>query len=117
MISIRPPPPPRRSASPSLWSWSCWWKNPSDCDARSDIPISARAAGSQAPALPPVSACFRGQHEHLAGIDPIRISDQVAVRFVEDGVADAFTVGEMADAPEAVAAGDGHGRGLGDGPG
>src|SRR5882757_5603467 len=114
MISTRPPPPPRRSASPSLWSWCCWWNDRSDCDARSDVAISMRSAGSQAPALPPVSARFRGQHEDLAGIDPIWISDQVALRFVEDGVADAFTVGEMADAPEAVAAGDGHGRGLGD---
>ena len=48
----------------------------------------------------------------MAGVYQMRIADLLPVRLVNYGVARACTVGQAAEAPEAVAAGDGGGRDL-----
>src|SRR6266403_3642116 len=54
----------------------------------------------------------RRKDKDLAWINQVGIADLLPVRLVNDGVARAVAVGEAADAPEAVAAGDGGGRDL-----
>src|SRR5439155_12823290 len=48
----------------------------------------------------------------LAGVNQIRIADLFPVRLVNDGIARAHTISEPAEAPEAIAAGDGGGCDL-----
>src|SRR5260370_34345716 len=52
----------------------------------------------------------RRKDKDLAWINQVGIADLLPVRLVNYGVARARAVGEAADAPEAVAAGDGGGR-------
>src|SRR6266404_5931110 len=54
----------------------------------------------------------RRKDKDLAWINQVGIADLLPVRLVNYGVARAVAVGEAADAPEAVAAGDGGGRDL-----
>src|SRR5258707_15016105 len=54
----------------------------------------------------------RRKDKDLAWINQVGIADLLPVRLVNYGVARARAVGEAADAPEAVAAGDGWGRYL-----
>jgi hypothetical protein len=48
----------------------------------------------------------------LARVNQIRIADLLPVRLVNDGIARAHTISEPAEAPEAIAAGDGGGCDL-----
>jgi len=57
-------------------------------------------------------ASLRRKDKDLAGMYQIRIADLLPIRLVNYGVARACTVGEAAEAPEAVAAGDGGGCDL-----
>ena len=62
--------------------------------------------------------CFllsrRWKDKDLAGVNQIRIADLLPVRVINDGVARAHTIGVAAEAPEAVAAGNGGGCNLRD---
>ncbi len=64
---------------------------------------------SQALLVPP---SLRRKDEDLPGINQIGITDLLPVRLVDDRVARARAIREVADAPEAIAAGDGGGRDL-----
>ena len=55
---------------------------------------------------------LRRKDKDLAGINQVGIADLLPVRLVNDGVARARAVGVAAEAPEAVAAGDGGGCDL-----
>ena len=59
------------------------------------------------------SARLHRKDKDLAGIYTIWISDPVSVRFVNDCVSRARTVGDTADAPQAVAMRYDRGRNLG----
>jgi hypothetical protein len=54
-----------------------------------------------------LSAMLGGKDEDLAGMNEIWIADAVAVCSIYDRVLFAGTIGDAADAPQAVAAGDG----------
>src|ERR1700682_5569234 len=55
---------------------------------------------------------LRRKDKDLAGINQVGIADLFPVRLVNDGVARARAVGVAAEAPKAVAAGDGGGHDL-----
>jgi hypothetical protein len=62
--------------------------------------------------LVPSRASLRRKDKDLAGINQVGIADLFPVRLVNDGVPRAGAVGAAAEAPEAVAAGDGGGHDL-----
>src|SRR5258708_30641011 len=66
--------------------------------------------------LPSTAGCFavspRRKDKDLARVNQVRIADLLPVGLVNDGIARAHTIPEAAEAPEAIAAGDGGGCDL-----
>ena len=67
----------------------------------------------QATELSLLFSALHRKDKELAGINTIWISDLVPVRFVNDSVSHARSVGNAANTPEAVATGYDRGRDLG----
>ena len=71
--------------------------------------IGGWCARYSSPIVPPLCLAVspRRKDKDLARVNQIRIADLLPVRLVNDGIARAHTISEPAEAPEAIAAGDG----------
>jgi hypothetical protein len=76
--------------------------------------IGGWCARYSSPIVPPLCLAVspRRKDKDLARVNQIRIADLLPVRLVNDGIAGAHTIPEAAEAPEAIAAGDGGGCDL-----
>ena len=70
------------------------------------LPDGQINSGQEGDLAADASAMLRGKDEDLAGMNEIWIADAVAVCPIYDRVLLAGTIGDAADAPQAVAAGD-----------